>query len=349
MIQGLSSVNQDAIAMSEIDEMDGMSAQDKERALKVVEILKRNVHQNPVARERWKKLAANPLFKGKGRIQDNSHYVWLEVLEPHYPAHLLKAAFVEWRQSNSKENFIEWLHNEYVVREQWSLDPERNYAVKKLLASRVTYLTEAERKLKSITIERGLLHNYAGSLFNTRLMRTNHSKQGAAVFVLSQDDWSKPGTLYASSHGAGLNGKSSDTHFFHASFMAGGPVLAAGEIGAVDGKVMWITPKSGHYQPTIRQTIYFLLWLDIQGVELKGTAVQLTWRDPTCYKATSILRYTLRVLEARAGGRAKMVNHFHRFGMKGLYDLINTSSFEYVIEHLHIFSFRHKVKRKLIT
>lgn len=335
--------------MSEIDKMDDMSSQDKERALKVVEILKSNVPKNPVALERWRKLAANPLFKGKGRIQDNTHYVWLEVLEPHFPAHLLKAAFLEWRASNSAENFIDWLHNYYIVRELRSSDPARNNAAHRLLASRVTYLSEAERQLKSIAIARGFLYNYDGSLFNTRLMRTNHSKQGAAVFVLSQDDWAKPGKLYASSHGAGLHGQSSNTHFFHASFMAGGRVMAAGEIGALDGKVMWITPKSGHYQPTIRQTIYFLMWLHIQGVELKNTAVQLTWQDPTYYKATSILRYTLRVLEARAGGRAKMVNHFYKFGMKGLYDLIDASSFEYVIEHLHIFSFRHKAKRKLIS
>jgi hypothetical protein len=67
-------------------------------------------------------------------------------------------------------------------------------------------------------------------------MESVHSGDDIAIFVMGLD-----GKIYIGSHELGI--------FHHSSFLAGGPVAAAGEIVIKDGVILLITAKSGHYRP----------------------------------------------------------------------------------------------------
>ena len=56
--------------------------------------------------------------------------------------------------------------------------------------------------------------------------------------------------------------------FKHTSFLAGGNVLAAGTMRCEDGKIKWISAKSGHYQPTARHMVTLLERLRAHQVDL---------------------------------------------------------------------------------
>ncbi len=74
------------------------------------------------------------------------------------------------------------------------------------------------------------------------------------------------GNIYISNYHAG--GK-----FHHSSFLAGGPVAAAGQISARNGVVKIITRKSGHYRP---KKVFFeqvIKELSKRGVNLENVKI----------------------------------------------------------------------------
>ena len=94
-----------------------------------------------------------------------------------------------------------------------------------------------------------------GKPFDTRNHRTHFSGPGWAIYVVSPS-----GLWYAGSHVVG--------QFQHSSFLAGRPVLAAGEIQVQNGVPTVITAKSGHYTPTMEQFIAGLESLKKCGVDM---------------------------------------------------------------------------------
>jgi hypothetical protein len=114
----------------------------------------------------------------------------------------------------------------------------------------VKYLSATERAAYELKVgEDGLLYDAAKQLFDTTTAGTVTSK-GKAIFVMSE-----AGNIYASlEHQAGL--------FHHSSFLAGGPVAAAGEIEVVNGLVKTVSNRSGHYTPDQSYTHQFVeqLW-----------------------------------------------------------------------------------------
>lgn len=54
--------------------------------------------------------------------------------------------------------------------------------------------------------------------------------------------------------------------FQHTSFLAGEPVAAAGELLVDQGRLMWLSNKSGHYRPQLMNTLQLLVQLEREGV-----------------------------------------------------------------------------------
>lgn len=72
-------------------------------------------------------------------------------------------------------------------------------------------------------------------------------EHGGAMFVMDTQ-----GRIYANARFENF------LNFKHSSFMDGANVLAAGTIRAENGRIKWVSAKSGHYQPTVRHMVSFL-------------------------------------------------------------------------------------------
>ena len=95
--------------------------------------------------------------------------------------------------------------------------------------------------------------------FNTADYSTNFAGKGWCIFVISPE-----GSLYCNNH--------DDTKgWFHAAFLGGKPVLAAGELYVKNGVLHAMTPKSGHYKPRQEDLIAGLKKLRSQGLDLGET------------------------------------------------------------------------------
>jgi hypothetical protein len=125
----------------------------------------------------------------------------------------------------------QWLH-----RQQASLTPtgEIIWARSKRL---VLYDREAAaRDLTRVEIRHGCFLTHRGRPLDTRHMVTHFSGPGCAIYVVSRE-----GKLHVASHSLG--------HRHHSSLLAGQAVAGAGELRVRDGRLEWISNKSGHFRP----------------------------------------------------------------------------------------------------
>lgn len=121
---------------------------------------------------------------------------------------------------------------------------------------KVEYLDENKRRACQVGIQNGRVL-LKGKPYDTRNASTFHSGQGFAIFVLSLDN-----KLYVHSHVRG--------QFHHSSFLSGRPVLAAGELQTNrEGRIVKLTNKSGHYNPSRAQNLKMLRVMQASGVDLK--------------------------------------------------------------------------------
>lgn len=174
----------------------------------------------------WKKVGElkNPHLGAKAKAVHRSY--WLEYLDPHHrPGFFLSSKFKEWREApqNAAKRVSFW-------------DFVRTATERK-----VEYFRDAAIRSGALIELRGSVMHVAhdNSKFDTRLHNTVESGTGWAIFVVSPD-----GEMYAGDHVEG--------EFHHSSFLAGGPVMAAGELAVADGELRAITAKSGHYTPSRR-------------------------------------------------------------------------------------------------
>lgn len=70
-----------------------------------------------------------------------------------------------------------------------------------------------------------------------------------------------------------IGGAGSELAFKHSSFLAGGAVLAAGTMRVVQGSVVLLTGRSGHYRPTVQQMVNVLERLRAYQVKLAKITV----------------------------------------------------------------------------
>lgn len=100
-----------------------------------------------------------------------------------------------------------------------------------------------------------------GQLFDTRFASA-HGGRRAAIFVMNAR-----GEIFAS--------KAQEPGMLHHSTLAGGlPVAAAGELTVTDGKLVFISNRSGHYEPTGSFTDQVLTIFKAQGLEISGVEVR---------------------------------------------------------------------------
>jgi hypothetical protein len=133
----------------------------------------------------------------------------------------------------------------------------------------VTYLDEQARLRFRLQARDGLLHTADGALFDTTTASTLWSPEGGrAIFVMDA-----AGTLYSSPQH--LLGR-----FHHSSFLAGGPVAAAGEIVARQGRVLLVSDHSTHYRPPRRFTRQVPLALRAQGIEAGDLPLEMRSQEP---------------------------------------------------------------------
>jgi hypothetical protein len=103
----------------------------------------------------------------------------------------------------------------------------------------VAYLDRAGRRSYKVLIKAGTLYSNKGGVeteLSTMQMSTVFSGKGFGIWVIS-----KKGNLYVGNHVKGM--------LHHSSFLAGNKVMCGGEIWARNGKIQFLSGKSGHYEP----------------------------------------------------------------------------------------------------
>ncbi len=126
-------------------------------------------------------------------------------------------------------------------------------------AAGTKYLLSKDRKPYLVTVN--AQHRLVSGDPHTFLLNTKDGPNGQYIFVMDGD-----GNIYSASKGV--------VHH-HSSFLAGGPVAAAGHWTIEYGALKTICNDSGHYQPPFDYTQQVLDELKKRGVDVSG--VQATW------------------------------------------------------------------------
>lgn len=237
----------------------------------------------------WEKVKAAlslSLFSTKPTGKSLSKGYWIESIAPHFAPHDTFNAFKEWeRLPNTAKPYLDWLREEYLPRIFLSSEATKAQTI---LNSRVSYLTEIEREDKEIYINNGIILNSAEEPFHTGSLSTSFSGKGWAIYVMATDN-----KIYAHSHETGI--------FHHSSFLSGGRVKAAGEIAVDQGRLVGISPKSGHYQPDAAMFLNMLTWLHSHNISLSGIAAwpDVAKRPAEFYDALAVMQNGGRAAGAR--------------------------------------------------
>jgi hypothetical protein len=133
------------------------------------------------------------------------------------------------------------------------------------------YLTRAEADFYRVRFEAGLAYQWDDEAELALASSRKHTSidlepynQGYAGFVMSMGR-----DIYMAKHFFGGEGQS----FLHSSYLAGQPVLCAGTVKIVSGRVKGLTNYSGHYRPTADHLVNVLEALRMYGVNLKDVEV----------------------------------------------------------------------------
>ncbi|MGH7624195.1 MAG: hypothetical protein ACREOJ_02635 [Gemmatimonadaceae bacterium] len=123
--------------------------------------------------------------------------------------------------------------------------------------------TAASQDLTRVRIEGGIMYTDDAHLhkFDTSQLSTFFSKLGFAIYVMSEE-----GNLHSANHAIGYK--------HHSSLLAAANAAGAGEMKVVDGRLKWISNKSGHYAPSLPHFIQTLHLLQKKGVDLAAVALQ---------------------------------------------------------------------------
>lgn len=138
---------------------------------------------------------------------------------------------------------------------------------------RVEYLDETERERYRIVPVRGRLYTTEGIPFDTGAATSRWANADArAIFVMDEH-----GNLYASNtYRVG--------RFHHSSFLAGAPVAAAGEVTVLQGRLTFLSNRSGHYQPSPDTLKVVLRVLGESGIDVDSVEVE-SWGPATANAA----------------------------------------------------------------
>ena len=122
----------------------------------------------------------------------------------------------------------------------------------------VKYYQEQERAPYQVFVCGALLCDARGALLDPELDRPEHSKRsGKAIFVI--DDIGQMWLTFDQRYGV----------IHHSSLVAGGDVIAAGELFVMSGRLLSISNESGHYHPPPVSVEVTLRGLRIMGVAVR--------------------------------------------------------------------------------
>lgn len=128
----------------------------------------------------------------------------------------------------------------------------------------VRYLAKSRAKFK-VTIRDGKLYNANGRPVDTTVSKTHQSGEGHAMFVMDTK-----GNIYVSPF-------QKVGRFHHSSLVGGEPVAMAGEIKVVNGQIVAVSRKSGHYKPSEKHQDQFLEYLKDRGVKNQIQKIRSLW------------------------------------------------------------------------
>lgn len=126
-----------------------------------------------------------------------------------------------------------------------------------------------------VRIADGLLYNGAGELLDTEALG------GDTIFVMEQD-----GALYVFPTVKGV--------LHHNAPVQDGPVAAAGELLVRQGRVHWLSDRSGHYHPAPFMIEQLLSELTRQGADLSHAEILRLWGEQS-FPITSATRVKGRI------------------------------------------------------
>jgi hypothetical protein len=131
-----------------------------------------------------------------------------------------------------------------------------------------------QQGLTKISYRNGLLVDTDDQELDTSKMVTAFSGPGKAIYVMSQS-----GAIHVSSHSVG------ERH--HSSLLAATQswIAGAGEIEVRKGTILWISNKSGHYQPTLRHFLQVLHQLHKNTVPMWFRVTFYSGHDPEDYSS----------------------------------------------------------------
>ena len=116
-------------------------------------------------------------------------------------------------------------------------------------------------------VQNALLRDAKGNLLDTKHLSTTMSGRGVGMLVFRrpserESEDSNEAGIFVHIH------RIDKVH--HSSIFAGGAVDFAGEIKTENGKILWISNKSGHYKPGAEACLEFLHFLTEKRVDLKS-------------------------------------------------------------------------------
>lgn len=194
---------------------------------------------------RYKKEKNHPLHRMGDLIEDFERY---------HQKHCIAEPYTDWVSDISYFEALQVLRKIRPRATSWELSHNATAFVKG-----VQYLSVENRGSYSVEFRDGMIY-WKGSPLDTANLETHFSGLGWAMWVQSPDD-----VFYTNSHVKGR------TH--HSSFLSGEAVHGAGEWLVKDGRLLMITAKSGHYQPTMPEFYRSLMTLQTQGASLRDTDV----------------------------------------------------------------------------
>ncbi|WDE00784.1 hypothetical protein [Thalassomonas actiniarum] len=203
--------------------------------------------------------------------QLHEHY-WREAIDPLH---------TNWKNPNNNQVFREWKKARYEDNStmlsfyRW-LETQSDEDISRLTRNvgllPTTYLDEEGREQYRLFFQNRLikyLKSPAEMLpWGSESNSTNFCGKGWAIFVMSPE-----GKLYAATHNTA-------TGWFHASFLGGKPVKAAGEIYVKNGIPLVITDKSGHYKPQFTNLCDAVREMNRNGIDISQLQIWSRWTDP---------------------------------------------------------------------
>lgn len=214
--------------------------------------------------------------RGVGRSLDD-HYAIERSSNTHIPRPGGSEAHAFYRRvremGHTRLGFDDWVR--YVLVPDSEDDPFQIYFshgmivqgpnLQNLQTRTVQYCNPTERDSYKLTLGNNI-RTASGEVFSTAEMSTAFSGRGWAIYVIDFDQ-----NFYSNSHVI--------NQFHHSSFLAGAPVLAAGELAVDAGRIVALTNKTGHYKAGARELASALGILEASGVVLATLKVSDPFRS----------------------------------------------------------------------